>query len=422
MTWSCFLICPFLLSNRTKWKVGVDLSSKKICIVTTTSETINCFLLEQGRFLGANGYDVTIVCNNDPELAKKLPSEITFHPVKMKRGMDGIGSVFSVIKLYRLFNKERFDIVQYSTPNASMYAAIASFLARIPIRLYCQWGIRYVGFQGLKRKINKFFEKTICTLSTYIEPDSNGNLLFSHQEGLYKENKSKVVWNGSANGVNLKKFNVLNKSIWKEEIRKKYHISSEDFVIGFVGRIGKDKGINELLSACKTISKKYPHVKLLIVGSKDHNDGLDMELMSWSLNAEMVTYCGYTKEVEKYLAALDVYILPSYREGFGSGVIEAESMGVPVIVSDIPGPTDAMKKGVTGLVVPKASVKHLVGALEAVISTPNMLVEMSEGGIKFAREHFDQEVLWQHILEDRNELYSAYISSTKEDSHVKYSS
>ncbi|WP_416150492.1 glycosyltransferase [Salipaludibacillus sp. HK11] len=398
------------------------MKTKKICIVTTTSETINCFLLSQAGFLSQNGYDVTIVCNDDPILKSMIPSEVTYFPVKMKRGIDGIGSLVSIYKLYYLFKIDKFDIVQYSTPNASMYASIASFLAQTPIRLYCQWGIRYVGFQGLKRKIFKRLEKFVCNLSTYIEPDSKGNLLFSHQEGLYKENKSKVVWNGSANGVDLNKFDVSSKQKWRGIIRKKYYVSAVDFVVGFVGRIDKDKGINELLSAFKVISAKYTNIKLFIIGSKDLDEGINEDLFSWSFSSDAVIYCGYTKNVEYYLAALDLFILPSYREGFGSGVIEAEAMGVPVIVSDIPGPTDAMQKGITGLVIPKGSSDHIVKAIETCFKSPTMLSEMSKNAILFADNKFDQDVLWKYILEDRNELYRRFISTKKEKPYVKYSS
>lgn len=111
-------------------------------------------------------------------------------------------------------------MVQYSTPNASLYAALAAKLAGVPVRLYCQWGMAYVGFHGIKRVIFKRIEKLVCTLSTWVEPDSFGNLKFSHAEGLYPENKGSVIWNGSASGVNLNKFDNSQKPVWRAEIRE----------------------------------------------------------------------------------------------------------------------------------------------------------------------------------------------------------
>ncbi|MCL7746083.1 glycosyltransferase family 4 protein [Halalkalibacter alkaliphilus] len=378
------------------------MKENRMCVVTTTSITIKSFLLQQLIFLSQNGYDITIVCNYDEELIAFLPKNIKYNPITMKRGVDGLGALNSLDLLYKLFKKERFDIVQYSTPNAALYASIASWLTRTPVRLYCQWGIRYVGFTGWRRRVFKAIEKIVCSLSTYIEPDSYGNLQFSKSEKLYTSNKSNVIWNGSANGVDLNRFDFTSKQKWSDEIRQKYKISNDDLVFGFIGRLNKDKGINELLSAFKYISQHNVNVKLMMIGPEE-NAGVHQDLFEWSQQSETVIYCGFTNEVEKYYSALDVFILPSYREGFGSVVIEAEAMGIPVIVTDIPGPTDAMLRGETGLVVPKGEVDPLIEAMKTMLN-PTLRHEMGEKAIVFVREKFDQRVLWKHILEDRNRL------------------
>lgn len=386
------------------------MNKMKICFVTTTSITIRSFLIGQADYLSKHGYDVTVVCNDDSLLKEELPEEVHYTPIKMKRGLDGIGALKTIYLLYQLFKKERFDIVQYSTPNAALYAATASRLARIRVRLYCQWGIRYVGFTGWKRKLFKLLEKTICSLSTTIEPDSRGNLLFSRAEGLYCDKKSRVVWNGSANGVDLEKFDITKKHDWRAEIRKKHKIAESDFVLGFIGRLNKDKGINELLSAFKRISMKYRNTKLLMVGSKDRNSSLDEELLFWSENNESIIYSGFTTEVEKYIATMNIFILPSYREGFGSVVIEAEAMGIPVIVSDIPGPIDAIQEGETGLVVPKATVDPLVQAIETLMTNNEMYSRLSKNASEFVQQNFEQRKLWKYILEDKNALCKEHVS------------
>ncbi len=118
----------------------------------------------------------------------------------------------------------------------------------------------------------------------------------------------------------------------------------------------------------------------------------------------MNVFCGYTNEIEKYYSAMDVFILPSYREGFGSVVIEAEAMGNAVIVTDIPGPIDAMKKGVTGLTVRKGEVGELVNAMKKLFDEVDLLLLMKENAVKFSRENFEQKKLWNHVLNDRNLL------------------
>lgn len=377
---------------------------KKVCFVTTISLTLKSFVLEFAKHMHTQGgYDITFICNEDPEFEESLPDYIRFIPVSMERGisLSGIGAM---LKMARIFRREEFDLVQYSTPNASMYASLAAWLAGIPVRLYCQWGMAYVGFQGLKRKVFRMMEKTVCALSTWIEPDSFGNLHFSHQDGLYPQNKGSVNWNGSASGVNLKKFDISQKAAWRTQKRKELSISEDAFVYGFIGRITGDKGINELFGAYRSILKEYPDSYLMLVGNPEKADSVDPELYAWAETEDHVLFCGYTNVVERYLAAMDAYILPSYREGFGSGVIEAEAMGVPVIVTDIPGPTDAMIRDETGLVVPKKDPDALFRAMEMMLNDSALCERFGRSGMQHATEKFEQNRLFDYILEDRKRL------------------
>ena len=164
--------------------------------------------------------DVTFICDPNESFEKELPEYIHYIPVNMKRGIS-IGGLKSCIEMKKIFKENRFDMIQYSTPNASLYAAVAGTMAKIPVRLYCQWGLVYVGFEGIKRKIFKLEEKLVCHLSTWIEPDSMGNLEFCHAEKLYPINKGSVVNKGSASGVSLEKFNISKKQQYRREIRKK---------------------------------------------------------------------------------------------------------------------------------------------------------------------------------------------------------
>lgn len=377
---------------------------KKICFVTTVPGTLRSFVLGTARYLHEKGdFDIWFVCSEDEQFAKSLPDYIHYHPVPMKRGIS-VGGIKAMLAIKKLFAEQKFDLVQYSTPNAACYASIAAWLAGVPVRLYCQWGIAYVGFSGLKRKVFKAIEKMVCTLSTWIEPDSMGNLNFSHEEKLYPKDKGSVIWNGSASGVNLKKFDVAQREEWRKTIREEYNIPQTAKVFVFIGRITRDKGINELLAAAKQLLKEYNDAYLLMVGLLENVALLDSSLYQWSQREDHVIYCGYTNAVEQYLAASDVYVLPSYREGFGSAVIEAEAMKVPVIVSDIPGPTDAMQRDVTGIVVKKADSGSLYQAMLSLYSDENLRKQLGENAYKFAVEKFEQQKLFEKILEDRKRL------------------
>ncbi len=375
---------------------------KKICFITTVSGTLKAFVLNTAKYIHENtDWDITFICNYDKQFKEKLPDYIHYLPVKMERGIN-LGGIKAIAELKRIFKKEKFDLIQYSTPNASLYASVAGKLAKVPVRLYCQWGMVFVGFSGIKRRIFKLMEKFICKLSTWIEPDSKSNLDFAHEQGLYPEDKGSVIWNGSACGVNLQKFDISQKSDYRKAIRSQYQIPEDAFVYGFVGRITRDKGINELLSAFKQLSPENSY--LMLVGREEINKNIDFDLFNWSKSSENVIYTGSTSVVEQYLSAMDAYILPSYREGFGSGVIEAEAMGLPVIVSNIPGPTDAMLKDETGLVVEKADVKSLKEAMERIRTDRELYQSLASNTLAFAENNFEQGKLFEHILDDRKKL------------------
>ena len=374
---------------------------KKICLIATVSMTVRAFLIPIARYYRENtDWDISILCDYDPNLAQEMPEGVHYLPVNMQRGIHFHG-IQAMNRMVALFKQEKFDLVQYCTPNASFYASIAAKIAKIPVRLYCQWGIAYVGFAGLKRRIFRLIEKNVCRCSTQVEPDSFGNLRFSHAEGLYTADKSRVIFNGSASGVNLQKFDISHKEEWRAQIRERYAVPRDAVVYTFVGRITRDKGINELFAAAKTLLERHHDAYLFLVGGMEMNRSVDSGLYQWSQDEQRVICCGYTTEVEKYLAASDVYVLPSYREGFGTAVVEAEAMGIPVIVTDIPGPTEAMEKDRTGLVVQKGDTDGLLQAMETLYSAGKTREEMGRRGLEFVSERFEQKALFRKIYEDR---------------------
>lgn len=377
---------------------------KKICFVTTIPLTLKAFVLKTAIYLHENtDWDISFICSYNKEFKNELPDFIHYYPISMERGIS-IGGIKAMLEMRKIFKREKFDMIQYSTPNASLYASMAGFLARVPVRLYCQWGMAYVGFNGLKRKIFKFVEKTVCHLSTWIEPDSYSNLNFAHEEKLYAKNKGSVIWNGSACGIDLNKFDSSRFDVYRKEIREKLNINEKEFVFGFVGRITRDKGINELLSASKKIIDERTDVTVIFVGSEELDNTINYELYDWSKKCSKIIYCGRTNEVEKYLSAMDCYILPSYREGFGMGTIEAEAMGVPVIVTDIPGPIDAMKKDETGYIVKKADERSLYEAMNKMYVNTEERMKFKNNCVDFVKENFEQNQLFSYIKKDRERL------------------
>lgn len=376
---------------------------KKICYCTTIPLTMEAFILKSAAYIHNNtDWDISIICSYDENFAAELPGYIHYYPVSIKRGIsfDGLGVIRQMKKI---FKRERFDLVQYSTPNASLYASIAAKSAKIPVRLYCQWGMVFAGFSGAKRKVFLREEKLVCDNSTWIEPDSHSNLAFARSLNLYSAEKSSVIWNGSACGIDLNKFDINRKDDYKKEIRSRYGISGDAFVYIFVGRVNRDKGINELLEAYYTLHKQKKTF-LFILGGNEFEAGVNSTLYNKSVADESVLYTGKVSDVEKYLAASDCYILPSYREGFGMSVIEAQAMGVPVIVTDIPGPTDGMLDGKTGLVVPKQDASALCGAMEKMYADSEMRLRFGRAGHEFVKNNFAQSRFFEYLLQDRKRL------------------
>lgn len=378
--------------------------SRRICFVTTLPVTFTTFVLPQAEHLMSKGWEVSCAFSVQGEIGESLPYGLRYHPMPFKRGLDFLGVPRAILSLYRVMRAGGFDIVQYSTPNAAFYASTAAWLARVPVRLYAQWGIRYVGFEGIRRWVFKRIEAWTCARSTVIEPDSWGNVEFSVAEGLYPRTKARVIWNGSACGVDLERFSIHKKGEWHSQWRKRLGLAADDLVVGFAGSVRRDKGCTELLVAFRSISEDFPEARLLLVGDSTFLHTIEPELCDWMMHSDQVIRAEATKEVAEHMACMDLLVLPSYREGFGMVVVEAEAMGVPVVVSDIPGPTDAMVPGRTGLVVPVRDSAALADALRALLSDEKLRETMGAAGVRFVRCGFEQKEFLRRAAQDKREL------------------
>lgn len=371
---------------------------KKLCFIATIPQTIESFFIPQLQYLAANGFDVTVVCSPSETLQTQLGGRVTYVPMDIPRGISFAGSLRAVQMLKEFFQQQQFDLIQYSTPNAAFCASIAAKKVGVPIRNYHLMGLRYMSVSGLSRVVLKTIERITCKNSTSIECVSQSNLEVGVGDRLFPRNKATVVWNGSTGGVDLTRFHSAKRAEHREEIRKKHRIGQDEFVFGFVGRITRDKGIDEILEAFQEID----NAKLLMVGSFENVTSLNQRLYQASLTDERIIYTGSTAEVEKYYSAMDVLLLPSYREGFGNVVIEAAAMGTPAIVSNIPGPIDAVVPNKTAWLVEPRSADNLREAMQQAMKADSAQVGMDAA--EFVRTHFDSKVLNEHILRRKMEL------------------
>lgn len=372
---------------------------KKICYVVTIPTTIQAFFIPQLQYLANNGFEVFVICSDDGKVKEELGEKIHFIPMDIPRGISLVGSMKAIRGLSGIFQKERFDFIQYSTPNAAFYASIAAKKVGCKIRNYHLMGLRYLGAKGPGRLVLKTIEKITCNNATSIECVSKSNLEMGIKEGLFPREKVTVVWNGSTGGVDLSRFDYSKRGQWRKEIREELGYAGNDFVYGFVGRITRDKGINELFRAFFILNDDS---KLLLTGSMEGENTLDASLLKEAREHPNIQFHDSVTDIERYFAAIDVLILPSYREGFGNVVIEAGAVGTPAIVSDIPGSTDTIDRDKTALVVPVKDASALAEAMKRIRGMD--CAAMGRNAAEFAKEKFDSNVLCQKILERKRVL------------------
>ena len=375
----------------------------KICGITTRSGTAK-IMVPTLTYVAEKGYDSYLICQPCNNFNNGAIAPITYIPVEMGRGAVSPMEVLKcTYRLYKIFKQQKFDIVQYASSNAGLYASIAAWMAHVPVRIFCQWGIPYTDYTGMKLKFFKFMEYFTCLLSTSVQPDSHLNREWAIKEGLFKPEKGVVLGKGSAQGVSLKRFDIQKKTIWREEIRKQYQIPEEVKVFCFVGRIVPQKGVNELMEAFIRIDRNDTY--LFILGAPDEINSLDQELLTKIKKKKNVVFTGAVSDPERYVAASDYLVLPSYREGFPNTILEAGALGIPSIVTRINGMIDLIVEGKTGFVCEIKSADTLYCAMtKALTQTNEEYKTMSYNVYTTVKNDFDTEYIKECFYNNRQEL------------------
>lgn len=375
----------------------------KICAVTTISMTMEIFMIEALKELKTGGYDISLVSNMKPDFYDKNSQLFNCINVPMARGLNPLNLIKITWRLYKIFHKEKYDFVQYATPNAAFAASVAARLAGIKKRVYCQWGIRYVAESGLKRKFLKAFEKFTCSNSTHIRPASFKNMQFAIDENLYQGQKASVIGKGGTVGVDFEEFDYKKKEDYRRQLVQRYPILKNKLIFCFVGRINKNKGIRELLNAFNQLSEDHKNVALLIIGPEDEKDII--EVVEAKQNSQIV-FTGFSKEIPLFIGGSDIFVLPTYREGFSMVIQEAMAMKVPVITTEVPGPSEVIEDKLSGWLVPSQDWESLYKIMKEIISDPSLIEEYGENGYKRASQYFKRETMLKLTYEDRINILS----------------
>ena len=381
----------------------------KICGITTKSNTIAAFMLKPLNALAAKGFECYVISSPDKDsrIAEESLGAVKHIVVDIKWGfMTPFQLIKTVCKLYKIFRKEKFDIIQYATMNAALCSSIAGWLARAPVRINHLWGLDYLMFKGWKRALYYSSTKLICKLSTHVQPDSKGNLQFGKERGLFDEKKGGVVYNGSACGLDLKKFDISKREEWRKEIREEVGLEKYEKVFGFVGVLNFDKGIDEMFEAFMKL--KRPDVALVLVGALDKTYTLKQDIFENAKQQPNIYILGRKNNPQKYFASFDFHILSSYAEGFGMVILEAAGVGTPSIITNIKGPTDFIKDNVNGFVCEPHSVDSLLQAMQRALAiSPEEYDRLAKNAHDMAKNDYDSEVFLEKYVENRIELYNS---------------
>lgn len=380
----------------------------KLCRVVTVPQTFQTLLREQLRCICAHDIELTLVCSPKPEFDEVIRDVgAKGVAISMERKPAPVADVRSLFRLARFLSRNRFDIVHSSTPKAGLLAALAGKLARVPIRLHTFTGQPWVELAGLKRRIPRECDRITAKFATQCYADSTSQRDFLIHEGLVAPRKIAVLGAGSISGVDLKRFSI---EMWggsaAVQTRHKLGIPITGLVIVFVGRVTKDKGIRELLSAFETVTERNSEVHLVLVGPREpERDALPSPTIDRLERNPRVHCVGFSATPEEFLAIGDIFCLPSYREGFGSVVIEAAAMGLPAVVSRVTGLVDSVVEGVTGLIVPPKNAGELSKALQTLLDSESLRKSLGSAARQRVIQYFDAQLINGAVIAEYFRLF-----------------
>ena len=362
----------------------------KICAVTTIETTMEAFVIPAMREFAKQGYEVSLICTMSESFKEKYTGEFNLIPVNMVRGISFKEMLTKPFEFYRIFKREKFDYVQYATTNAAWYASVAAWMARVPVRVNCLWGLLYTADKGLKRWLKKMVEKVPCIFSNRFLVASHKNLDLAVNDRLCRRDRALVIGDGGTVGVDLQQFDVQQRGQLKQEMLNRYPSLEGKTVFGYLGRIDVDKGINELLEAFLMLNKA--DASLLMIGPLDElRSGLKQDLLNQARAHSNIIFTGFTSEVPLHLSAVDVLVHPTYREGFSMVIQQAMAMGCAVITTDIPGPSEVIEADKSGLLVPIKDSAALNCAMDRLYSDTSLREQYVTDGLKRVREKFSRE-------------------------------
>jgi glycosyltransferase involved in cell wall biosynthesis len=379
---------------------------KKIIRITTIAGSLRILLKGQLRFMNEH-FEIVGVSSGGKALDEVRNTEgIRTMEVNMTRAITPIKDLISVIQLFKIFKKEKPLIVHTHTPKAGTVGMLAAKLAGVPHRLHTIAGLPLLEATGNKRRLLNIVEKFTYKCATLILPNSFGLKDIIIKEKICSEDKLRVIGKGSSNGIDVNYYDKDKVTIEEtNKLKKELNIHPKDTVFVFVGRIVKDKGINELVAAFAEVSKVNANAKLIIVGASErHLDPIDDVTEELLDNHKNIHSVGFIRDVRPYFAISHVLAFPSYREGFPNVVLQANSMELPCIVTNIKGCNEIITHGYNGIIIPPKDTIALKNAMLESLNSSELMMTLAKNSRQNIIDNYKREYIWEELLNLYNNL------------------
>ena len=385
----------------------------KICYVVSVDITLRFILFNHLKFLRDEGYDVYAVCSPG-KLLKDVEAEgIKVKTIVFKRKISPISDIIAFVKLYFYFRKKKFDIVHTHTLKPEFLGQIAAKLAGVPIIVNSFHGFNFAeDASQVKKKIFILIEKIAAQCSDLVFSISRKIVKNAVNEKICKKGKIKYL----GDGINIFRFDPSKFS--KEfilEKKKQLGIDPSKRVIGIVARLVAEKGYLDLFQAFKMVLFKYPETLLLVVGQEEpeKKDNIDPKIVKDYQVENSVLFLGERKDVEELYPLMDVFVLPTHREGLGIAFLEASAMKIPVIATNTGGCPEAVDDGKTGILIPVRDVKKLIEAIFYLFNNPEKAKELGQNGREKILREFDERLVFERIREEYQKLINEKLHPVK---------
>jgi glycosyltransferase involved in cell wall biosynthesis len=372
----------------------------RIVRITTVPISLDKLLTGQLKYMSGRGCDVTMISspgNNTDILAKREDSK--FIAISMTRVISPVKDLVALIKLTGVLRQIRPSIVHTHTPKAGLLGMIAAWFSGVPVRLHTVAGLPLMEATGVKRKILEFVEWLTYKFATGVYPNSKKLEEFIIAKKFSSPSKTKVIGLGSSNGINTNYFTLTPEiNVTASLIKKDNDINPNDFVYVFIGRLVRDKGIEELITSFTELNKEFINTKLLLVGPTEPDlDPLSAKSMAEIKQNPHIVHFGYQSDIRPYLAVSNVLVFPSYREGFPNVPMQAGCFNLPSIVTNINGCNEIIDNGKNGLVIPVKDVDALQSAMRLLLVDKMLYFKMQANARPMIVERFEQQNIWELI-------------------------